>query len=633
MSVDAIYSKRERRQWEPEEKTWNDEALKLPWEEITPPLHSTTIFSLKNIFFFSHATPIQAEVLKCLTNGGNSAIIEAPTGSGKTLAFLIPLMERTIRMGEKIAAETGRPPLTRQILGIIISPSRALAEQTYVVGKRLAARFPFNVQFALCDGVIESASSCYDHLKKCSRGVGSYIVTTPNDLSDFLSVMENREDHLDMEVLDELDEKTKMRYLARQKHQFITNNSHEKVHFYSSALHRFLFIIDEADLVFQYDEMKGILHHFIDSWMFISSSEEKKRKRNKNDGDKLVMDFFFIGATVSVSTELETFVRKMCQHGSTTLHKLQVKGNDDFLSELSNRYVVCDSNNFLAILVQLINGHAAKKHFVFFNSARSLLFVKQLFSRLAEGSRPILFVKNIFVMYEGMSENARMEQYNKFLTHNANVLREQQKLKDKHHSESEGKNQFFASGLRRSGKPKSGYGAILLCTNIAAFGLDVRDVDYVYHFEPPSSVKTYVHRIGRVGRMGMKGCSILLLPCCSAENNAEAPRERKTTSNRFNTVTNTKMSTAHLQKNLTTLSDLPEEQSLYMEELSKTVLLTEYILPPTAPISSTLRNIIQEDAKMLKLARSAAMSMCQSSEEESCWFYPRLAVESLLINI
>lgn len=58
-----------------------------------------------------------------------------------------------------------------------------------------------------------------------------------------------------------------------------------------------------------------------------------------------------------------------------------------------------------------------------------------------------------------------------------------------------------------------GTGAILLCTDVAAFGLDVRDVDYVYHFEPPFSVQSYIHRIGRVGRMGLRGCSVLLLPC------------------------------------------------------------------------------------------------------------------------
>lgn len=631
MSVDAIYSKRERRQWEPDKKTWNDEALKLPWEDINPLLHNTTIFSLKNVFFFSHATPIQAEVLKFLTIEGNSAVIEAPTGSGKTLAFLIPLMERTIRMGERIVSETGRPPLTRRILGIIISPSRALAEQTYVVGKRLAARFPFNIQFALCDGIIESASSCYEHLKKCSRGVGSYLVTTPHDLNDFLILMESHNNVTPEIDLDELDENTKMRYLAKKEKIAKRDPEDDKIIFFSSSFHRFLFIIDEADLVFQYQEMKDKLFGFINSWMD-KMSGPKKRKRSNIEEKRLGMDFFFIGATVSVSTELATFVETICQHGSTRLHKLQIKCNDDFLGELSNRYVVCDANNFLALIIQLINGHAAKKHFVFFNNVRTLLFIKHLFARLGEGSRPILFVRNVFVMYEGMSENARMEQYNKFLTHNASVLREQQISKEKNHSDSEGKNQFFTSGLKRSGKPKSGYGAILLCTNIAAFGLDVRDVDYVYHFEPPSSVKTYVHRIGRVGRMGMKGSSILLLPCCLTTEDSATPRERKTTSNRFNTATNTKMSTAHLQKNIVTLSDLPEKQRAYMNELSKTVPLTEYILPPTAPISSTLRNIIQEDPKLLKLAKSAAMSMCQLSEDESSWFYPRLAVESLLIN-
>lgn len=231
-----------------------------------------------------------------------------------------------------------------------------------------------------------------------------------------------------------------------------------------------------------------------------------------------------------------------------------------------------------------------------------------------------------------MTESARIQQYNGFLTHNASLLREKEKPKVS--DDETKKNQFFTSGWKRSGKPKRGHGAILLCTDIAAFGLDVRDVDYVYHFEPPSTVKTYVHRIGRVGRMGMKGSSYLILPCLVEKKETQS-RERKTTSTRFNTATNTKTSTAQLQRITAGVEDLPKEQRIYMKKLSRRLTLTEHATPPAAPISSTLRNIVQQDPKILKLARNAAMAMCQSQTdtEDNCWFTPRLAIESLLLNI
>ncbi|KEG08973.1 putative helicase, partial [Trypanosoma grayi] len=100
MSSSEIAVKRLRRQWEPEEKAWNDEALEMPWEDVTPPLHKATIFALRNVFFFSHATPVQSRTIGVLSASGSSAVVEAPTGSGKTLAVLIPLMERTVQACE-----------------------------------------------------------------------------------------------------------------------------------------------------------------------------------------------------------------------------------------------------------------------------------------------------------------------------------------------------------------------------------------------------------------------------------------------------------------------------------------------------------------------------------------------------
>lgn len=632
MSVDAIYSKRERRQWEPEEKAWNDDALYIPWEDIEPPLHSTTIFSLKNIFFFSHATSIQASVLKNVSLPSNSALIEAPTGSGKTLAFLLPLMERTIRMGEAAALSSGRPPLTRRILGVIFSPSRALAEQTYVVGKRLAARFPFNINFALCDGVIETGTTAVQHLKKCKRGIGSYLVTTPQDFQAFLTALvvdEQKEDSDTEEQLTEQDERTRLRYIEKKERQKQSGEEKEKVMFFSSDEHRFLVIVDEADLVFQYEKMKQTVMDFVDSTLLTVQDPPKKRKR-ETENQKVSMDFLFVGATVSVSSELKDFFLRVCHSARSHPHILNIEGSTDFLGQLTNQYMVCHSPNFLPLLVLLMNHHPGKKHFIFFNSSRTLLFIKELFHRLSESTRPLLFVKNVFTMHEGMTEAARIQQYNSFLTHNANEVRRKEKPAN---NETRGKNQHFTGGWKRRGTSRPGPGAVLLCTDIAAFGLDVRDVDYVYHFEPPTSVKTYVHRIGRVGRMGMRGVSILLFPCCLATDNlADTPRERKTTSNRFNTATNTKLSTAHLQKIEASLEDLPEGRKSYVKRLSRRIHLDEHAVPASAPISSTLRNIIREDSKLLSLARKAAMSMCRETEDEVCWFNPRLAIECLLLN-
>ena len=51
---------------------------------------------------------------------------------------------------------------------------------------------------------------------------------------------------------------------------------------------------------------------------------------------------------------------------------------------------------------------------------------------------------------------------------------------------------------------------VLVATDVAARGLDIKDVDLVVQLDPPRDVDTYVHRSGRTGRAGANGVSIML---------------------------------------------------------------------------------------------------------------------------
>ncbi len=46
---------------------------------------------------------------------------------------------------------------------------------------------------------------------------------------------------------------------------------------------------------------------------------------------------------------------------------------------------------------------------------------------------------------------------------------------------------------------------ILVATDVAARGLDISDVSHVYNFDVPQDPESYVHRIGRTGRLGKAG--------------------------------------------------------------------------------------------------------------------------------
>ena len=51
----------------------------------------------------------------------------------------------------------------------------------------------------------------------------------------------------------------------------------------------------------------------------------------------------------------------------------------------------------------------------------------------------------------------------------------------------------------------------LVATDVAARGIDVRDVARVIQIEPPTDVETYTHRSGRTGRAGKQGTSVLFV--------------------------------------------------------------------------------------------------------------------------
>jgi ATP-dependent RNA helicase DeaD len=52
---------------------------------------------------------------------------------------------------------------------------------------------------------------------------------------------------------------------------------------------------------------------------------------------------------------------------------------------------------------------------------------------------------------------------------------------------------------------KDGGEKVLICTDVAARGIDVDGVTIVVNYDLPDDVESYVHRIGRTGRMGRKG--------------------------------------------------------------------------------------------------------------------------------
>ncbi|KAG0502422.1 hypothetical protein HPP92_002494 [Vanilla planifolia] len=63
---------------------------------------------------------------------------------------------------------------------------------------------------------------------------------------------------------------------------------------------------------------------------------------------------------------------------------------------------------------------------------------------------------------------------------------------------------------------KAGKSPIMTATDVAARGLDIKDVKYVINYDFPGSLEDYVHRIGRTGRAGAKGTAYTFFTAANA---------------------------------------------------------------------------------------------------------------------
>merc|ERR1719506_1873188 len=64
---------------------------------------------------------------------------------------------------------------------------------------------------------------------------------------------------------------------------------------------------------------------------------------------------------------------------------------------------------------------------------------------------------------------------------------------------------------RALGALKAGQVKVLVATDVAARGLDVKTIRLVINYDPANNVEDYVHRIGRTARAGMTGTAVSLL--------------------------------------------------------------------------------------------------------------------------
>jgi ATP-dependent RNA helicase DDX55/SPB4 len=98
-------------------------ASSRAWSALTPPLSEWVLDAMSSMGF-TKMTPVQASTIPLFMTH-KDVVVEAVTGSGKTLAYLIPVVEKLLRLEE--------PVKKHHVGAIIVSPTRELASQIYKV--------------------------------------------------------------------------------------------------------------------------------------------------------------------------------------------------------------------------------------------------------------------------------------------------------------------------------------------------------------------------------------------------------------------------------------------------------------------------------------------------------------------
>lgn len=130
---------------------------------------------------------------------------------------------------------------------------------------------------------------------------------------------------------------------------------------------------------------------------------------------------------------------------------------------LDQGYVVCEPDQKFLLLFTFLRRNPGKKMMVFFSSCNAVKFYSDLMNYV---QFPVMCI------HGNQKQATRSKTYYEFC---------------------------------------SAEGAVLLCTDVAARGLDIPAVDWIIQYDPPDQPEEYIHRVGRTARVTNTGKALLFL--------------------------------------------------------------------------------------------------------------------------
>ncbi|KAG5342567.1 Y8611 helicase, partial [Acromyrmex charruanus] len=488
-------------------------------------IHPYMISNLKQNMGITKMTTVQQKAIPQIFSN-KDVLIRSQTGSGKTLAYALPIVELLHKI---------RPELNRNsgLLALVVVPTRELALQTYECFIKLIKPFTWIVPGYIVGGEKRKAEKA-----RLRKGC-NILISTPGRLLDHIKHTKAlRLNDVRYFVLDEADRMLDMGYemdISRivSALKVSCSNEYEKEY---DAMKIFrqnskkIFTDEEIKETLKEDDMKfkteenntdsnkkkQIYHSSDDGDSDHAANSiilsKKKKKDTKHSGinkksDSIVENIQNIKQdyenqlnrqTILLSATLTQAVEKLA---GLTMHdpifvdaakeNLEVSGgdisaiNEDLIVPQSviQSYIVTPPKLRMVTLSAYIAGRCQTpgqhKILIFMATQDMVDYHTEILSSILtkpiddddEDSDPLVDIE-FFKLHGNMTQKERTEVFKTF------------------------------------SQAKSG---VLLCTDVAARGLDMPKVDCVVQYTGPISARDYVHRIGRTARAGCSGTATIFL--------------------------------------------------------------------------------------------------------------------------
>ncbi|GHJ86604.1 hypothetical protein NliqN6_3006 [Naganishia liquefaciens] len=539
------------------------------WDGLKDIVTPWILESIHTRFGFTSLTPVQASLIPIAIAKNKDLLVEAVTGSGKTLSYVVPILERLVRKEAELAKERGGAKGLRrnEVFAMVVVPTRELAVQVHAVFEMFFESLREHLAQANAvtevkedqDGeeatpttIIEeiypsplllvsgqSSSSTSTTLPAPSP----IIIGTPGRIASYLSAS-----------LSTSSSSSTSAFARARKHLSIAPFQ--------------LLILDEADsLLSSPDHLKSMhtiwqtLPRQRRNWLFSATMMDVLSERAHG----------LLGATgleragLKNLTRVVVKVEQKVKRGDATEGVGEVKQRRTPVS-LQNTYIICHAGEKTLQLMRAMRQETAAgsaKFIVYFSTCAAVDYFYRILRRLPELSHV-----HFSSLHGHLPPPIRTSTLTSFTDHLSTPLQP----------------------------------AVLLCTDVAARGLDLPDVDVVIQYDPPTDPKVFSHRAGRAARMGRQGKGIVLLTKGSEEGYVDFLALRKIP--------------------LRPESYIRAQADVALGESSTAPLKAETIDPAALGMQRAVQDIVLEDRDLADKAAKAFVSAVRAySKHEAAYIF------------